>query len=237
MPKFFSRVDFETMKVLRKRGSSINDVAKAVGSSVGAVSRNLKYKSYEDYLAAMYSRRSKFQNKVEAESGPVRVMTPGAKTCSCCGKVKNISEFTTDNNTSDGHKGQRRECINAKVRARRHAQKAVTTDETPHVEMVKEEPHKEDNPDPVTWKFIAEELKKMSASEKVEEEQPNEQDLGPRAGEVLNVFVGGKVHRAEIIGIREVREFGCCEKRYLVRYKTFFGYKYADVSEAVLYTD
>lgn len=31
MPKFFNRVDFETMKVLRKRGSSINDVVKAVG--------------------------------------------------------------------------------------------------------------------------------------------------------------------------------------------------------------
>ena len=237
MPKFFSRVDFETMKVLRKRGSSINDVAKAVGRSVGAVSRNLKYKSYEDYLAAMYSRKSKYQKKVEAESGPVRVVTPAAKACSCCGKIKNISEFTADKNTPDGHKGQCRKCINAKVRARRHAQKAVTTAEMPHVEKVKEEPRKEDSPDPVTWKFIAEELKKMSAPEKVEEEQLDEQGSEPRVGEVLNVFVGGKVRRAEVVGTREIIEFGCHEKRYLVRYKTFFGHKYADVSESVLYTD
>lgn len=211
MPKFFSRVDFETMKVLRKRGSSINDVAKAVGRSVGAVSRNLKYKSYEDYLAAMYSRKSKFQKKVEAESGPVRIVTPATKACSCCGVVKNISEFTPDKNTPDGHKGQCRKCINAKVRARRHAQKAVTITKVPRVETVKEEPRKE--------------------------EQPNEQGLEPRVGEVLNVFVGGKVRRAEIIGSREITEFGYHEKRYLVRYKTFFGRKYADVSEAVLYAD
>lgn len=211
MPKFFSRVDFETMKVLRKRGSSIHDVAKAVGRSPAAVSRNLKYKSYEDYLAAMYSRKSKFQKKVEAESGPVRVVTPAAKACSCCGVVKNISEFTPDKNAPDGHKGQCRKCVNAKVRARRHAQKAVTTAKVPHVETVKEEPRKE--------------------------ERLNEQGLEPRVGEVLNVFVGGKVRRAEIVGSREITEFGYHEKRYLVRYKTFFGYKYADVSEAVLYTD
>lgn len=237
MPKFFSRVDFETMKVLRKRGSSINDVAKAVGRSPAAVSRNLKYKSYEDYLAAMYSRKSKFQKKVEAESGPVRVVTPAAKACSCCGVVKNISEFTPDKSAPDGHKGQCRKCVNAKVRARRHAQKAATAAEAPHVEIAKEEPRKEDSPDLVTWKFIAEELKKMSTPEKVEEEQPNEQGLEPRVGEILNVFVGGKVRRAEIVGSREITEFGYHEKRYLVRYKTFFGYKYADVSEAVLYTD
>lgn len=237
MPKFFSRVDFETMKVLRKRGSSIHDVAEAVGRSVGAVSRNLKYKSYEDYLAAMYSHRSKCQKKVEAESGPVRVVTPAAKACSCCGKVKNISEFTADKNTPDGHKGQCRKCINAKVRARRHAQKAATTAEMPHVETVKEEPRKEDSPDLVTWKFIAEELKKMHTIEKAEEEQPNERGSGPRAGEILNVFVGGKVRRAEIVGSREVEDFGCFEKHYLVRYKTFFGHKYTDVSESVLYTD
>lgn len=237
MPKFFSRVDFETMKVLRKRGSSINDIAKAVGRSVGAVGRNLKYKSYEDYLAAMYSRKSKYQKKVEAESGPVHVVTPAAKACSCCGKVKDISEFTADKNTPDGHKGQCRKCINAKVRARRHAQKVVTTAEVPHVETVKEEPCKEDGSDLVTWKFIAEELKKMSAPEKVKEEQPSEQGLEPRVGEVLNVFVGGKVRRAEIVGSREIMEFGYREKRYLVRYKIFFGHKYTDVSEAVLYSD
>ena len=237
MPKFFSRVDFETMKVLQKRGSSIHDVAKAVGRSVSAVSRNLKYKSYEDYLAAMYSRKSKYQKKVEAESGPVRVVTPAAKACSCCGEMKNISEFTPDKNAPDGHKGQCRKCVNAKVRARRHAQKAAMAAKAPRVEMAKEEPRKEESPDSVTWEFIAEELKKMSAPEKVEEEQPSEQGLEPRVGEVLNVFVGGKVRRAEIVGSREVTEFGYYEKRYLVRYKKFFRYKYADVSEAVLYTD
>lgn len=247
MPKFFSRVDFETMKVLRKRGSSIHDVAKAVGRSVGAVSRNLKYKSYEDYLAAMYSRKSKYQKKVEAESGPVHVVTPAAKACSCCGKVKDISEFTPDKNAPDGHKGQCRKCVNAKVRARRHAQKVVTTAEVPHVETVKEEPDAKAKFD---WLFkltdehdrrlkrIEDELdEKFHSDESTEEEQPSEQGLEPRVGEVLNVFVDKKIRRAEIMGSRELTEFGYSEKRYLVRYKKFFGYKYADVSEAVLYTD
>lgn len=242
MPKFFSRVDFETMKVLRKRGSSIRDVAKAIGRSVDAVSRNLKYKSYEDYLATMYSHRSKFQKEVEAKSGPVVVTKPTSKKCSSCGELKEITEFTPDKNIKDGYKGQCRKCINAQRKAHRDAVKANA-----------EQPSKNAEPDlkaKLDWLFkltdehdrrlkrIEDELdEKFHSDEPVEEEQTSEQGLEPRVGEVLNVFVDRKIRRAEIMGSREVAEFGYSEKRYLVRYKKFFGYKYADVSEAVLYTD
>lgn len=242
MPKFFSRVDFETMKVLRKRGSSIHDVAKAVGRSERAVSRNLKYKSYEDYLAAMYSHRSKFQKEVEAKSGPVVVTKPTSKKCSSCGELKEITEFTPDKNMKDGYKGQCRKCINAQRKAHRDAVKASAKQPSKNAE-----PSAETKLD---WLFkltdehdrrlkrIEDELdEKFHSDESTEEEQPSEQGLEPRVGEVLNVFVDKKIRRAEIMGSREVAEFGYSEKRYLVRYKKFFGYKYADVSEAVLYTD
>lgn len=125
MPKYFSRVDFETMKVLRKRGSSLKDIAKAVGRSPAAVRRNIKFNSYEEYIASMMKRRDKYQREIEAKSGPVRIVTPASKTCSCCGKVKPITAFNADKNLKDGHKGQCRECINAKVRARRARSRAA----------------------------------------------------------------------------------------------------------------
>lgn len=242
MPKFFSRVDFETMKVLRKRGSSIRDVAKAIGRSVDAVSRNLKYKSYEDYLAAMYSHRSKFQKEVEAKSGPVVVTKPTSKKCSSCGELKEITEFTPDKNIKDGYKGQCRKCINAQRKAHRDAVKASAKQPSknaePSVETKLDWLFKLSNEHDRRLKRIEDELdEKFHSDEPVEKEQPNEQGLEPRVGEVLNVFVDRKIRRAEIMGSREVAEFGYSEKRYLVRYKKFFGYKYADVSEAVLYTD
>ena len=242
MPKFFSRVDFETMQVLRKRGSSIHDVAKAVGRSVGAVSRNLKYKSYEDYLAAMYSHRSKFQKEVEAKSGPVIVTKPTSKKCSSCGELKEITEFTPDKNIKDGYKGQCRKCINAQRKAHRDAVKASAKQPSknaePSVETKLDWLFKLTDEHDRRLKRIEDELdEKFHSDESTEEEQPSEQGLEPRVGEVLNVFVDRKIRRAEIMGSREVAEFGYSEKRYLVRYKKFFGYKYADVSEAVLYTD
>lgn len=242
MPKFFSRVDFETMQVLRKRGSSIHDVAKAVGRSVGAVSRNLKYKSYEDYLAAMYSHRSKFQKEVEAKSGPVVVTKPTSKKCSSCGELKEITELTPDKNIKDGYKGQCRKCINAQRKAHRDAVKASakqpSTTAEPDVKAKLDWLFKLTDEHDRRLKRIEDELdEKFHSDESTEEEQPSEQGLEPRVGEVLNVFVDRKIRRAEIMGSREITEFGYSEKRYLVRYKKFFGYKYADVSEAVLYTD
>lgn len=242
MPKFFSRVDFETMKVLRKRGSSIRDIAKAVDRSVGAISRNLKYKSYEDYLAAMYSHRSKFQKEVEAKSGPVIVTKPTSKKCSSCGELKEITEFTPDKNIKDGYKGQCRKCINAQRKAHRDAVKArakqPSTTAEPDVKAKLDWLFKLTDEHDRRLKRIEDELgEKFHSDESTEEEQPSEQGLEPRVGEVLNVFVDKKIRRAEIMGSREVAEFGYSEKRYLVRYKKFFRYKYADVSEAVLYTD
>ncbi len=238
MPKFFSRVDFETMKVLRKRGSSIHDVAKAVGRSTGAVSRNLKYKSYEDYLAAMYSRKSKFQKKVEAESGPVVVTK---KVCSKCGETKTLEEFDKDKNGRDGTKSFCKECRREAQRkykkAKTSANKSSTTAE-PDVKAKLDWLFKLADEHNRRLKCIEDELdEKFHSDKSVEEEQPNEQGLEPRVGEILNVFVDGKVRRAEIVGSREITEFGYHEKRYLVQYKTFFGRKYADVSEAVLYAD
>lgn len=191
MPKYIGRVQFETMKVLRKRGGSINNVAEAVGLSKGAVSRNLKYKTYEEYLAAMYGHKSKFQKEVEAKSGPVRVVTPAAK--------------------------------------------AATIAEVPHVEMAKEEPHKEESPDLVTWKFIAEELKKMSAPEKVEEEQPKdevveneseEEDKNIPVGERVWVKTDKGIKRGVIVSVNDLDY----TVRYLVKLNGLFG-KYITTTE------
>lgn len=116
MPKFISRNQFEVIKVLKKRGATIKDISEATGVSKGAVSRNSKYATYEDYLATMYSRRTKYQKEVEAKSGPVVVVTPASKACSKCGKVKAIDEFDKVKVNRDGHSGMCKECRREKQR-------------------------------------------------------------------------------------------------------------------------
>lgn len=238
MPKYMSRVKFETMKELRKYKNSIKDIAKAVESSPATVSRNLHYNSYADYLAAMYGRASKSQKEIEAKSGPVTVTK---KVCSKCSETKPLEEFDKDKNGKNGTKSFCKECRREMQRkykkVKTNTNKPSTTAE-PDVKTRLDWLFKLTDEHDRRLKRIEDELdEKFHSDEPVEEEQPDEQGLEPRVGEVLNVFVEGKIRRAEIMGSREVAEFGHHEKRYLVRYKKLFGFKHADVSEAVLYTD
>lgn len=125
MPKFISRNQFEVIKVLKKRGATIKDIAEATGVSKGAVSRNSKYATYEDYLATMYSRRTKYQKEVEAKSGPVVVVTPASKSCNKCGKVKAIDEFDKVKVNRDGHSGICKECRRERQRNYKKARKTA----------------------------------------------------------------------------------------------------------------
>ena len=246
MPKFISRNQFEVIKVLKKRGATIKAISEATGVSKGAVSRNSKYATYEDYLATMYSRRTKYQKEVEAKSGPVVVVPPASKSCSKCGKVKAIDEFDKVKVNRDGHSGMCKECRRERQRnykkAHRDAVKANTKQPSenakPSVKTKLDWLFKLTDEHDRRLKRIEDELdEKFHSDEPVEKEQPSEQGLEPRVGKVLNVFIEGKIRRAEIMGSREVAEFGSHEKRYLVRYKKLFGYKYADVNEAALYAD
>lgn len=117
MAKYMSRIQFEQMKVLKKRGSSNVATANALGMSPATVGRNNKYNSYEDYLVSMYGRCSKSQKEVEAKSGPVRVVNNSAvKTCKKCGATKPLEEFDKVKENRDGHSGMCKECRRRKQR-------------------------------------------------------------------------------------------------------------------------
>lgn len=116
MPKYISRIQFEQMKVLKKRGGSNVAVGKALGMSPATVSRNNKYNSYEDYLVSMYGRNSKSQKEVEAKSGPVRTVSSGKKTCNKCGATKPLEEFDLVKQNKDGRSGMCKECRRKKQR-------------------------------------------------------------------------------------------------------------------------
>ena len=125
MAKYMSRIQFEQMKVLKKRGSSNVATAKALGMSPATVGRNNKYNSYEDYLVSMYGRCSKSQKEVEAKSGPVRVVNNGAaKTCNKCGMTKPLEEFDKVKENRDGHSGMCKECRRKKQREYNRAKTA-----------------------------------------------------------------------------------------------------------------
>lgn len=111
MPKYLTRQEFEQMKVLRNRRSTIKQIATAMHLAVSTVSRNLKYNSYEDYVMSMYARNSKSQKETEAKSGPVKTIQPTAtKKCRKCGQTKPLDEFDKDKDNKDGRSGQCKEC-------------------------------------------------------------------------------------------------------------------------------
>lgn len=238
MPKYMGRTQFEQMKVLKKRKSSNKAIAEALGMSPATVSRNLRYNSYEDYLVSMYGRASKSQKEIEAKSGPVTVTK---RVCSKCGETKPLEEFDKDKNGKNGIKSFCKECRRAMQRKYQKAKtsaKQSSKNAEPSVETKLDWLFKLTNEHDRRLKRIEDELdEKLHSDEPVEKEQPNKQGPEPRVGEVLNVFIDGKVRKAEIMGSREVVEFGNHEKRYLVCYKKLFRYKYADVSEDVLYAD
>lgn len=124
MAKYISRIQFEQMKVLKKRGGSNVAVGKALGMSPATVGRNNKYNSYEDYLVSMYGRSSKSQKEVEAKSGPVRIVSFGKKACNKCGATKPLEEFDKVKENRDGHSGMCKECRRRKQREYRRAKTA-----------------------------------------------------------------------------------------------------------------
>lgn len=140
MAKYMSRIQFEQMKVLKKRGSSNVATAKALGMSPATVGRNNKYNSYEDYLVSMYGRNSKSQKEVEAKSGPVRIVSSGEKTCNKCGKTKSLEEFDKTKENRDGHCGMCKECRRKKQREYRRAKMARKAKSHTHERVIEATP-------------------------------------------------------------------------------------------------
>lgn len=132
MPKYLTRIEFESMKVLRNRKCTIKQISEKMHISAPAVSRNLKYHSYEDYCLSMQSRNSRGGREIEAKSGPVKVIKPaGSKKCNNCGKEKPLEDFVKDRKCKDGRAGQCKKCRQeymAKWKAKREA--AVEQTET-----------------------------------------------------------------------------------------------------------
>ena len=232
MPKYISRIQFEQMKVLKKRGGSNVAVGKALGMSPATVSRNNKYNSYEDYLVSMYGRSSKSQKEVEAKSGPVKVVGSGQKTCKKCGRTKPLEEFHKAKTNRDGYEGTCKECRYKDQRRREKIRKAATTAEAPRVGMVKEKPRKEENPDLVTWGFIAEELKKMHAPEKAKDEEKDDSDDDEiKVNECVYVDINDKVKRGVVIAINDVSY----TPEYIVRLDTWFFRKEVRVNQCHIF--
>lgn len=125
MPKYLTRIEFESMKVLRNRKCTIKQISEKMHISAPAVSRNLKYHSYEDYCLSMHNRNSRGSREIEAKSGPVKIVkSVGSKKCNNCGKEKPLEDFVKDKKCKDGRSGQCKKCRQeymAKWKAKREA--------------------------------------------------------------------------------------------------------------------
>ena len=122
MPKYLTRQEFETMKVLRNRKYTIQEIARKMFLAPSTVSRNLKYRSYDDYCLSMHAKSSKGGNKVESNSGECRTV---GKTCHKCGKAKMLSEFDKKKKSKDGHSTMCKECRKAYQREWERKRKAA----------------------------------------------------------------------------------------------------------------
>lgn len=236
MPKYIGRIQFETMKVLRKRGGSINNIAEAVGLSKGAVSRNLKYKTYEEYLAAMYSHKSKFQKEVEAKSGPVTVTS--YKTCYKCGEKKVLSEFDKDKNMKSGYSNQCKSCRRAYQREmdkkRREKVKNIMESLKPEKEETEKHEHVVTYQMPdwanMCWSTehcFKEHKEEESKDEVVENESKElEEDKNIPVGERVWVKIDKGIKRGVVVSVNDLDY----TVRYLVKLNGLFG-KYITTTE------
>lgn len=132
MPKYLTRQEFESMKVLRNRKYTIQEIAKKLWLSPATVSRNLKYRSYDDYCLSMHAKSTKGGNKVESKSGECRTV---GKTCHKCGKAKMLSEFDKRKRSKDGYSTMCKECRKAYQREWERKRKAA--EEVPGMEEAK----------------------------------------------------------------------------------------------------
>lgn len=196
MPKYMSRVQFEQMKVLKKRKSTNLAIAKALGVSPATVSRNLRYNSYEDYLTSMYKRNSKSQKEIEEKSGPVKTV---GKKCRECKQSKDLSDFDKNKLAKDGHTSICKSCRRERQRA--YYNKAVGNvfegmsgryHEPPVIEVVKK----------------IQDVPKPNDTIRVNE----------------YVYVGkykGKVYEGTVVAIEDNGD----RPDYIVRIRTWYGYK------------
>lgn len=191
MPKYMGRVQFEQMKVLKKRKSSNKAIARALGMSPATVSRNLRYNSYEDYLVSMYGRASKSQREVEAKSGPVTVTK---KVCSKCGEAKPLGEFDKDKNGKNGIKSFCKECRREAQRkygkARRLAEKMAKKPEVIRNEHIAVYQAAPGCPGWSSW------------PEPRAEEKENEDDTYS-IGERVYVYIDNKVKKGVVVAVND----------------------------------
>lgn len=214
MPKYISRIQFEQMKVLKKRGSSNVAVAKALGMSPVTVSKNLKYNSYEDYLISMYGRNSKSQKEIEAKSGPVRIVSPDKKTCKKCGKTKPIDEFYVAKMNRDGHEGACKECRN-KHKVERKAHDGAEK-EFGHVAV-----YPNAFPSLGCWELA------YKHDEYDDKDEDDDKDDGIKINECVYVDINGGVKRGVVIAINNASY----TPEYIVRLDTWLFRKEVKVNQ------
>lgn len=218
MPKYISRVQFDQMKVFKKRKSTNKDIAKAIGISPSTVSRNLKYNSYEDYLIAMHLNSSKSQQEIENKSGPVKVVGK-VKTCTKCGKTKKLEEFDRLEKGLYGRSPRCKECTREYQREWwRKKQDAKKSGNTKTIEKV-EAPKPSVEQQPV----CAPECEKVCAPAQPEEDFNNDE---LKVNEAVYVYDGGKVRCGIIRAISNT----CLETYYIVAIKHWFRHKLIKVS-------
>ena len=164
MPKYLTRQEFESTKVLRNRKYTIQEIAKKLWLSPATVSRNLKYRSYDDYCLSMHAKSTKGGNKVESKSGECRTV---GKTCHKCGKAKMLSEFDKKKQSKDGYSNMCKACRAAYQREWERKRKAA--------EEMEEKPK---SPELQAWDGLIEKLKEMP--QPILEDDPCEAPKAPK---------------------------------------------------------
>lgn len=218
MPKYISRVQFDQMKVFKKRKSTNKDIAKAIGISPATVSRNLKYNSYEDYLVAMHLNSSKSQQEIESKSGPVKVVGK-VKTCTKCGKTKKLEEFDKLKKGLYGRSPRCKECTREYQREWWKKKQEAKKDNNVKTIEKAEAPKPGAEQQPVCAPYCG----KVYDTTQLEEDLNNDE---LKVNEAVYVYDGGKVRCGIIRAINNT----CIETYYIVAIKRWFCHKLIKVN-------
>ena len=206
MPKYLTRQEFETMKVLRNRKYTIQEIAQKMYLAPSTVSRNLKYRSYDDYCLSMHAKSTKGGNKVESKSGECRTV---GKTCHKCGKAKMLSEFDKKKQSKDGYSNMCKACRAAYQREWERKRKRKAAEEEAETPKFPEDRALED---------FVERLKRMP--QPILEDEPCEAPKAPKfdIGDKVCVRAGFDMSAYGVIS--KLLESPANETYYEVKYRT-----------------
>ena len=204
MPKYLTRQEFETMKVLRNRKYTIQEIAQKMFLAPSTVSRNLKYRSYDDYCLSMHAKSTKGGSKVESKSGECRTV---GKTCHKCGKAKMLSEFDKKKQSKDGYSNMCKKCRAAYQREWERKRKAA--------EEMEEKPK---SPELQAWDDLVEKLKEMPLP--ILRDDPCEAPKAPKFDIGDKVCVRAGFNMSAYGEVAKVLESPANETYYEIKYRT-----------------